>query len=122
VEAKDLVVGQVYFRLGFADEEMLVPELRPLVFVGRDLDPEDADGRLFFQDYASYARGARWGIEPPPLDGATEIERIEQFLARGWFETIQESATTGVFTFEKALDSLLSCSLRRQGRRDFDGA
>jgi hypothetical protein len=37
VEADDLTVGKVYFDVTFLDKQMLVPELRPLVFVGRDL-------------------------------------------------------------------------------------
>ena len=118
VKPEELVVGGIYFRAVFADDEMLVPELTPLVFAGRDLHRENATNsshQLFFQDYASYARGVRWGMEDPPLDAETEEERIEQFMSRGWFETVEETQPH-VFVFEKALDVLLRCALRRRER------
>ena len=41
VKASELVVGRVYFRVNFLDEDMAIPELVPLVFIGRDLCPEE---------------------------------------------------------------------------------
>jgi hypothetical protein len=41
VKFEDHVVGEVYFRVGYLDEQLLVPEVTPLVFVGRDLDEEN---------------------------------------------------------------------------------
>jgi hypothetical protein len=35
VESAERTVGEVYFRLSYLDEHRLVPELVPLVFVGR---------------------------------------------------------------------------------------
>ena len=116
VKAEDLVVGAVYFRVVFADAELLIPELMPLVFAGRDLEGEPVSGashQLFFQDCVSYFRGDRWGMERPPLNGETEEARVEQFMSRGWFETVDEDQPH-VFVFEKALDELLRCGVRRQ--------
>jgi DNA-binding transcriptional regulator YiaG len=39
VAADDLRQGDTYFAVHFVDDEMLVPELRPLVFIGADRDP-----------------------------------------------------------------------------------
>jgi hypothetical protein len=119
VRSEDLVVGNVYFRVGFLDQEMFIPEITALVFVGRDLDPEQAASgfhQLFFQDYGSYTQGVRWGMDPPPLDAESEVERFEQFMSRGWFESSEETEISNVFVFEKALDVLLHCSVKRRGR------
>jgi hypothetical protein len=117
VASTELAVGEVYFRLLYLDEQMLVPELVPLVFVGRDLDgvSSDAAAQCFFQDAASYIAGVRWADAPAPLDGSSEEERLEQMLARGHFESFLEEQVS-VMSFENALDLLLLCSLRREGK------
>ena len=95
VEASNLVEGETYFAVHFLGDQMLVPELDPLVFIGRNLEPGDS-GRLYFQDAASYISGIRYG-------GADKAE----------FHVVEENAPF-VFEFERALDELLRCSLRRQ--------
>ena len=115
VEPSDLVVGQIYFRLSYLDEAMSVPELVPLVFVGRDLEPAgNGSHRSFFQDAASYFSGVRWGDPAPKIGGQTEEERFETWLQRGHFESFVER-DGGVHSFERALDLLLLCSLERAG-------
>ena len=52
VTGDELVVGETYFQLRFVDYDLLVPELAALVFIGRNLEPDDA-GRLYFQDAGS---------------------------------------------------------------------
>ena len=90
-----LVEGDTYFAVHFLDDQMLVPELDPLLFIGRNLEPSDS-GRLYFQDAASYMSGIRY------RDGSNaEIHVVE------------ENAPF-VFEFERALDELLRCSFRRQ--------
>jgi len=112
VKAADLVVGQVYFRVSFVDDDTVVPELVPLVFVGRNLDAEDAG--LYFQDIDSFLAGDRYDAAewrssesdatatPPPL--ARECR----------FDVAPEREYSSVFEYEKALDQLLACSLRRK--------
>ena len=119
VKSDDLVIGEVYFSVHYLDDQLLIPELRALVFAGRDLSPEDITAgthRLYFQDHASYTRGDRWGMDHPPLDGSSEVERIEQFLSRGWFESVEDTGTSDVYVFESALDVLLRCLLHRRER------
>jgi hypothetical protein len=109
----------VYFRLSYLDEAMTIPELVPLVFIGRDLEPEsDGSHRSFFQDAASYRSGVRWGDDAPQIAGETEEERFESWLQRGHFVTRLETDDSGVHVFERALDLLLLCSLERaSGKR-----
>ena len=95
-----LRVGAIYFSVQFIDEEMLIPELEPLVFVGRDLAPDDR-GTLYFQDAGSYRQGIRF--ESAETDDAA-------FYAQG------EDEINHIFEYEQALDLLLACSMRRKNR------
>lgn len=101
VESSELVEGEIYFAVHFLDDQMLVPELDPLVFIGRNLERGES-GRLYFQDAASYMSGNRYG-DSVGHEGETKIHVVE------------ENAPF-VFEFEKALDVLMRCSLKRQGR------
>jgi hypothetical protein len=78
---------------------MLIPTLEPVVFVGRNLDPEDK-GRVYFQDIYSYRQGVRY-------DSATNGDEAT-------FYSGSENETGHVFEYERALDQLLVCSLRRR--------
>ncbi len=49
----------MYYAVTFLDEEMLIPTMEPVVFVGRNLDREDVD-RFYFQDADSYREGIRY--------------------------------------------------------------
>ena len=87
-----LKIGNVYFRVEFVDRERTIPRLTPWVFAGRDLDGATR-GDLFFQDYESYRRGAKF-------DSASSAS----------FEIIGEADGVGVFEFERALDYLQHCA------------
>ena len=102
VVSKGLREGEVYFSVTFVDDEMFIPALEPLIFAGRNLDPGDV-GRVYFQDVESYRRGVRFNTtsdESPAV-----------------FQSGDENSTLHIFEYERALDALLACSLRRQ-RRD----
>jgi len=113
VKAADLVVGQVYFRVSFVDDDTVVPELVPLVFVGRNLDADESG--LYFQDVDSYFAGERyeageWTSPPESSDTAPLLRGPREC----YFDVIAEREYSSVFEYEKALDQLLACSLRRQ--------
>jgi hypothetical protein len=100
VSAGALREGEVYFSAQFADEGMIIPIMETWVFVGRNLDPEDADGdRLYFQDVESYGQGIRYNSAES--DNAT-------------FQTSSERSINHFFEYEQALDQLMKCSLRRR--------
>ena len=98
--ASALIVGNTYFVLHYLDDRMSVPELRPVVFIGRDLEP-DRQGDLYFQDAGSYLAGVR--PESATADDEADIH------------TVNEN-TPFVLEFEKALDRLLYCSWTRQNK------
>ena len=99
VPAARLKEGSVYFSVNYMDDEMLIPTLEPLVFVGRDLDSGDA-GQVYFQDVNSYRQGIRH-------DSAANDDR-----AQFWSGT--EKETSHIFEYAPALDELMRCALRRR--------
>jgi hypothetical protein len=99
VSSTELLEGAVYFAVNYVDEELLFPIIRTLVFVGRDLDPEDR-GQVYFQDIESYREGVRYGDE-----------EIHESV---WFETGSENELHHIFHFDRALEALMRCSLRRK--------
>jgi hypothetical protein len=101
VPVDELKEGSVYFLVDFIDPEMHLPRLEPVVYIGSDLAAGDV-GQLYFQDLASYRDGIRFGAK---MDEAADPLFVQTPLAR----------MRPVFEFEKALEILMSCSLRRQG-------
>ena len=97
VSAGGLRVGEAYFALQFEDEDLKVPVLYPLVFIGRNLEPGD-DDLLYFQDYGSFAAGTKYEDEQGEAD----------------FHVFGASDLNHIFEFERALDGLLRCSLHRR--------
>jgi hypothetical protein len=97
VSPEALRQGETYFAFLFLDEDGLVPVLEPKVFVGRNLQPGDVD-QLYFQDFVSYRRGVRFDT-----DANTGDESV--------FEV---GAEKHIFEYERALDLLLRCSLKRR--------
>ena len=118
VRAEDLVVGEVYFRVHFLDEQGLVPELLPREFVGRNLFPADEGGKsfLYFKEPDTFSAGASQEVVPSDLDRRDDHE---QDSAEGpSLECEEEAEHSGVVDFEEALNQLLVCFLRRnQGRK-----
>jgi hypothetical protein len=99
VLSADLQEGSIYFSVNYVDDEMLIPVVEPLVFVGRNLEAEDV-GRVYFQDVDSYNEGIRYA-------SATEDQSADFYVG-------PENEVGHIFEFERALDQLLKCSLRRR--------
>ena len=99
VVPEELREEEVYFSLQFADEELLVPILSPLVFVGRNLAEGDVD-LMYFQDYESFGNGLRYS--PTAADESTE------------FHVFGPKDINHIFDYEHALDGLMKCALRRR--------
>lgn len=99
VSASELKEGGVYFSVNFLDQDMLVPLMEPVVFIGRNLNPEDA-GQLYFQDAGSYWQGLRYESAATAEDAA--------------FYRQSETEIKHIFEYDHALDRLMACSLRRR--------
>src|SRR6266446_3042787 len=102
ITTESLHTGKIYFALQFVDQEMLVPTLEPLIFLGKNLVGDEREN-LCFQNFESYCQGIR-------IDSAEEDERH-------FFEVAAPSGINHIFEYERALDVLMSCGLRRQKSR-----
>lgn len=99
ISASELIEGSVYFFVNFVDEEMLLPTMEPFIFVGKDLDEDDV-GRVYFQDVDSYRQGVRYD--------STSDDNLATFYSGS------EKELGHIFEYERALDVLMVCSLRRR--------
>jgi hypothetical protein len=97
VLASELKEGLVYFSVQFIDEEMLIPIVEPLVFIGRNIHPGDV-AQVYFQDAGSYRQGLRY-------ESATSDHGVV-------FYQQSEKEINHIFEYERALDVLMACSLR----------
>jgi hypothetical protein len=98
ISPEQLRDGAVYFSVNYLDEDLTLPVMEPLVFVGRSLDGADS-GLVYFQDADSYRRGVRY---PGP---------DEMGQARFWQGA--ENELNHIFTFELAFEELVRCAARR---------
>jgi hypothetical protein len=89
----------------FFDEELLIPQFVPRVFIGVNLEPGD-EARYYFQEYASYLDGVRYGT-------IEEEGMVEAIKAYG-FPIFESGIEKNIFMYEKALERLLQCSIRRK--------
>jgi len=99
VTASELGEGETYFSVQYADPQMLIPVVGTWVYVGRGLDPDDADNHYYFQDVESYRQGIRYRSARP--DNAR-------------FQLGSESGMKHIFEYDRALEELMKCSLRRR--------
>jgi len=95
VSANELKKGSIYFSVTFIDENMHIPVIETLVYVGKD-----DNGLLLFQNVESYRQGVCY-------DSATGNNHA------AFFQT-SEDQLNAIFEYEHALDELMRCLLRRQ--------
>lgn len=98
VSATSLKEGVVYWSIQYADEDLLIPLMETLVFVGKNLDGNEPD-LLYFQDVESYRQGIRHGSSDE---------------GKAKFHLRREKKVRYIFEFEQALNELMKCSLRRR--------
>ncbi len=98
VEENKLIVGQTYFSVQFLDEDLVIPIVEPVVYLGQSTSESTQDRRLQFQ----YARSC-FSVECGNALAADEVVIFSQAA----------SQCGHIFEFEQALDVLLRCSLRR---------
>jgi hypothetical protein len=96
VSTENLHEGEIYFSVIFFDDDMLIPMMEPRVFVGRKREADEED-KFYFQDVHSYRRGIRF--ESPEADDEA---------------TFETGAGRFIFEYERALDVLMACALRRR--------
>jgi hypothetical protein len=100
VSASSLREGSTYFFVFYIDQDLCIPLMETVVFVGRYLSSEGTE-LLRFQDVRSYNNGIRFGS--PDSNQAQ-------------FQSCTENSMNHLFEYEKALDELMRCALRRKKR------
>jgi hypothetical protein len=98
ISANDLQEGKVYFAVNYVDDEMLIPVMETIVFIGRNLEEGD-EGQVYFQDIESHRAGVSYDWESD--DGPAK------------FQCGSEHELNHIFDYEHALEVLMRCSLRR---------
>jgi len=110
MKASTLIVGRTYFRLTFADRDLTMPGVEPLIFLGEVSDDGGTHG-FVFQDTSSYVQYGS-GLEGEeqhedivlyflPEDDIGAIYDIEELAAE-----ISESARRAVSLNHPALEVL----------------
>jgi hypothetical protein len=119
LKSEDLVLGRLYFRVGYLDVNMVAPDVEVVVFIGRDLHPEGPG--LYFQDVGSFLAGERFDPARvrslPQVDGPDHGYFTPEMGDTG-VDVYPERVHAGAKTFDEAIDSLLACSVRH---RAWDG-
>ena len=103
VSLSELSEGQSYYCVTFADEEMQIPVVETLVFLGMNLGSGDT-GSVYFQDIDSYQCGVRY-----------ETATAEDHAV---FVVHQQDQLNNIFGFEQALEVWMRCSIRRKRLRN----
>lgn len=99
VSASELREGEVYFAVNYVDDKMLVPIVETVVFIGRNLEPGDVS-QVYFQDVESHREGVEYDWNAS--DGSAK------------FQTGSEDQINHIFDYERALEELMRCSVRRR--------
>jgi len=102
VVASNLREGEVYFSVQFVDEQMHIPVVGTWVYGGKTFDSEIGEDRLIFHDVESYRQGIRHGTDDE---------------SEGQFQIQQQRYVNHIFEYERALEVLMNCSLRRMKGR-----
>lgn len=101
VEPSKLQIGDVYYTVGFVDDQMLVPVMNSLVYIGKETE---MGVKFIFQDASSYFSGVDF------KDNAC-VEKCDLFEC-------SSDGLAGVYSFDEALNALLRCSLRHDRAPD----
>ncbi len=105
VTPEQMKKGRVYFALHYLDEDMFVPIVHPMVFLGWNL-AGDGPGLRYFQDFDSFRAGIRYPTR-------TEEESSH-------FEAYGPDEGKHIFEYDKALELLMTCALRRREAATLD--
>ena len=98
IDPGTLTSGNQYLSVQYVDFEALIPIVGTLVFVGKNLEADDTDC-LYFQDVESYRQGIQYGSGSAEETG---------------FTVCDGSNTKHIFEYERALEELMKCSIRRK--------
>src|SRR5437870_5785774 len=107
VVSTDLREGEVYFAVNYVDDDMLIPIIETLVFLCKNLKPDDV-GKAYFKDVESYCQGL-----PYDCDEDKSSTEVDVNGGSASFYSGPENELHHIFKYEQALEELMRCLLRR---------
>jgi|GEM_PF-5259936 len=96
VSEKELTEYSIYYLVNFIDEKTIIPVMRTVVFVGKNLEPDDVNS-FYFQDIDSYHGGK----------GYEHADSYADFLV------CSAQELKSVYDLEHALERLIYCFLQQ---------
>jgi|1185.fasta_scaffold1020535_1 hypothetical protein len=106
VDLQHLKVGAYYFAVQYIDEDLCVPTVETLVYLGRGLQPGD-EGLLYFQNADSYSG--------KPFRPGMNALRANVYAQ-------PEDQVNHIFDFEHGLEELMRCLVRRKRNTTLNSA
>ena len=107
VHVSRLEIGSVYYSVLYSEDDkaMAEPLVETVIFLGLNLE-NDEEENFYFQDYNSYHDGIR-------IDDESNCYRGSIYFG----PKDKQVTISHIFEFEKALEELMRCSLRREGQQ-----
>jgi hypothetical protein len=99
VSIDQLSLGTDYYMISYIDNEMKIPLIDSMIFIGTNVFGDENNETLYFQDAESYLQGIRIDKQP---DGTS-----------GVVYSFGPDELTAIFEFERALEQFMKCSLKR---------
>jgi hypothetical protein len=97
VSENELNEYSIYYIVNFIDEKLIIPVMRTVVFVGKNLEPDDVNS-FYFQDIDSYHEGK----------GYEHADIYEEFFV------CSAKELNSVYDLEHALERLMYCFLQQK--------
>ena len=106
VRTEDLKTGAAYYRLTFADADLTIPGVQPMIYIGTNVFPDDdpASTVHYFQDTTSYSwRG-------PVTDAAHDTKNPE--IESCVFPHTEDEVRSGILTLAEVIAALIEAQKR----------
>ena len=108
---RDLKPGDAYYRATFADSDRTIPGVRPMIYVGSNIFPDDDPTSVtyYFQDTVSYSRLG------PITDAANDWKELE--VETEVYPHAEEEVERDVLTLAEVVVALTEAQRRAAERR-----
>lgn len=103
VDPSDLVLGEVYYAVQFLDDDLTIPIVEPLVFIGWNRFGDETVKVAYFQNAETHRQGVRFET--------TTAENPADFLGA------EEDGLSYIYDFEGLVQSISATAHRRSQLR-----
>ena len=108
---RDLKAGSAYYRLTYADSDLTIPGVQPMIYVGSNILPDDdpASATYYFQDTVSHSQRG------PITDAAHDSRHPE--IDAAVFPHTEREVQREVLTLAEVVAALTEAQKRAAGSR-----